>query len=106
MSRKLNSHPYLCERPPTFSQTHAPSIEEVLLVREVDSVILNENRIFENSASKKNISRTICVRRASTPKLCIDASHAFIISISHTSTQVNQQATHPDGRTVTHELIR
>jgi hypothetical protein len=107
MSRKLNSDPYLCERPPTSSQTHRPSLEEVLLVREVDSVILNENHIFENSASKKIISRIICVRRASTPKLWIDASQALIAqSISHTSTQVSQQATHPVGRTITHELIR
>jgi hypothetical protein len=46
MNRELNSDPYPYERSPTFSQTHRPSVEEVLLVREVDSVILIENCIL------------------------------------------------------------
>jgi hypothetical protein len=55
MYRKSNSDPYLCELcelHPTYAQTHMPSIEEVLMVREVYFVVLKENRIFENSASK------------------------------------------------------
>jgi hypothetical protein len=105
MSRKSNSYPHLCERPPTSSQTHRPSIEEVLLVREVDSVILNENRVFEKSASKKIISRTICVWRAPTPKLCLDASHAFTISVNQSHINSSQPTGHPSSRQDTHPRI-
>jgi hypothetical protein len=96
-NRKSNSDPYLCKLTPTSSQTHMPGIEEVLLVREVDSVVLKENRIFENSASKEIISRIICVRRVPIPKLCLDASHAFTISVNQ-SHQLNQPTGHPSSR--------